>query len=286
MPTPPCFKSFPRLPPELRWQIWQHAASSPPKRPGVCIAPKDLNQSLTVLETGSLGMLLASKEARKIALKFCVTRKYDPITDILYTHQPRLWRCIHGDNKPPAWVKDVRHLALPLTYLKLRRFRLMTADFKSMERISVVYPNSSKEDHFPLKIAPEAHCSPCKGASLRVIEFLDTRVDRDYMQLIRGIYMRMQPTAITYLVDGIRRRRPGILQPGADRREFGSMENTIFQEETQKIQTREITSIRERLENLEFELNKEVLWHCRGVRSWDIERGGLRLGYAARCFTW
>ncbi|KAK4118508.1 hypothetical protein N657DRAFT_651207 [Parathielavia appendiculata] len=149
------FKPFPRLPPELRQEIWRIAASSPAtfSRQGVCILsqPSDISR-LVVHEPRNRSLLATSTEARYVALTTPHPRRqYDPEIDILYIprHSLNAFRTALFRPAPsPAdyWpYHKIRHLALPSTEI----YRVLAAgsDFLlrlfSLQTLTIVFPAPS-----------------------------------------------------------------------------------------------------------------------------------------------
>ncbi|KAK4032865.1 hypothetical protein C8A01DRAFT_40692 [Parachaetomium inaequale] len=150
------FKPFPRLPPELRQQIWSIAASSPPTppTPRVCIFSKTSNPPrLVVHEPRNWALLATNTEARHVALMAPIpTRDYNPEIDILYIPRRSLnsFRTALFQPLTPEWVRKTRRLALPSTEVcrVLANPDFVTRLF-SLDTLSIVYPaGSGTVDYF------------------------------------------------------------------------------------------------------------------------------------------
>lgn len=141
------FHLFPRLPLELRQEIWKLALPLTSEKPGVCILSEGMAflegiSSLTVKEHHS-SLKAVCQEARKTALETLpVRRDYNPLIDIIYIdHYSFSAFCSR------ATIDDwslVRHIALSLP-LAVMGFNISLALFglPGLEELSVVYPKST-----------------------------------------------------------------------------------------------------------------------------------------------
>ncbi|KAK4139252.1 uncharacterized protein C8A04DRAFT_33277 [Dichotomopilus funicola] len=162
---PSTFTLFSRLPADIRQEIWRIAASEPAYTPGICFfpAPTAGNTTnhkpgnLTVQEPANINILATNTEAHDIALVSPpITRLYDPAIDILFL-RPRSFRHFTGHHCSfggPAWVTEVRHLALGLSitlFLEPAIPRLT-----SLQTLSVVYPAASGTFAFDTDVDPDS----------------------------------------------------------------------------------------------------------------------------------
>lgn len=241
------FEPFPRLPLELRREIWYHASAIPGPKPGVCILPrnaKDPHSALMVLERGNLAVLLTSREARHIGLECLVTRGYDLFTDILYIPPADLFTffCQLCGNGHPWWIPNVCHVALLLPS-KMEHYFLQSGlmYLESLESISIIFSNTSD--------GPGAQA---RGASLRLLT--DKELDDS----------------------------SGRMGHDASRSTHYEFDE---QPEDSSHQIQSYTSPRDQLDTFEAELNKREGIACSSTMSWDDELGRLRLRFEARCFA-
>ncbi|RSM15966.1 hypothetical protein CEP52_000427 [Fusarium oligoseptatum] len=147
------FHPFPRLPPELRQEIWKLAVPLTMNGPSVCTLRKvvifweDL-EKLTVDENSSLK--LVCREARQAVIQGPPQRRvYDPLIDFLYFESDRLFFIFTSKASADdlARVKRVA-LALPVVKPSLRN-SLGLFQLTGLEELSVVYPKETgKIEHF------------------------------------------------------------------------------------------------------------------------------------------
>jgi hypothetical protein len=146
------FRCFPDLPPEMRHEIWRHAASSGEDSKGICILSlkkdsPDQYEPLVVYLPRPSSLSATNKEAREISSK-CPppTRAYDPATDILYVSRAAFFDFTSKVCKSVAcpWVSKIKHLALCVSVSKGRLWLPRALEHMgSLETISVVYPRTS-----------------------------------------------------------------------------------------------------------------------------------------------
>lgn len=156
MPTPtppkdalptPTFHPFPRLPLELRQEIWKFALPLTSEEPGVCVLSEGMTlkegiSRLTVKEYHS-SLEAVCREAREAALEnLPVRRDYNPLIDILY-----IGRDCFYDFCSRARVDDwslVKHIALALPVAETGlNMPFALFGLPGLERLSVVYPKST-----------------------------------------------------------------------------------------------------------------------------------------------
>ena len=149
------FQQFPRLPANVRQEIWSIAAasSSPPSSstPGICIFSETYESMenkptphLVVHEPHNRALHETNTEAHDIALMTPgPTREYNPETDILYITRDSFHHftgnaCGYGG---PEWVSRICHLAIPFSlsesgsWLPIAMTRLA-----SLRTLSLVFP--------------------------------------------------------------------------------------------------------------------------------------------------
>ncbi|EEU39223.1 uncharacterized protein NECHADRAFT_81998 [Fusarium vanettenii 77-13-4] len=141
------FHPFPRLPLELRQQIWKLALPLTSEKPGVCILSGYLEfqadiSNLTVNEYHSL-LKAVSQEARQTALEnLPVKRDYNPLIDILYIGRDCFFAFCSR-----ATIDDwsrVRHIALSLPVAEMGlNMPFALFGLPGLEELSVVYPKST-----------------------------------------------------------------------------------------------------------------------------------------------
>ncbi|KAK7757437.1 hypothetical protein SLS62_000452 [Diatrype stigma] len=147
------FHPFPRLPPEIRQEIWLQAQLDANEDARVCIYRHErfqaLEAPLVYPHSFSSALQSANREARHVALSHRPSpRPFDPSRDTLYVQ-----RCQFGpfavaytyQHGPCSWVGKIRHLALALGVADRRgAFRLLTKGYKpALETISFVFPSAS-----------------------------------------------------------------------------------------------------------------------------------------------
>ncbi|KAK4447228.1 hypothetical protein QBC34DRAFT_382478 [Podospora aff. communis PSN243] len=302
------FHLFPWLPFDLRWEIWRLAWVSPPSHPSVC-APT-CAKSLIVLESGTPALLAVNREAQGIARQYLSTviRPYSPLADIIYIPRLDTWRK-RPVRAPPEWEKSVRHIAIhsPASEAEIELLAGLLESLSSLKSISVIY--SSETDTDPKAFTP----SYWRGAGLELLDTLENKqggtTDRGYMDKIRHFYYYMPEKATpgpnqrdaTGIPTGpapVYRPPPETPLPQSqaiDRRIAAGSEwlfycNHLMQDELRRFEdefkTRKYKSIKDHLANLEFELNSEVMLRREPIACWDRVRGGLRVRFQARCFSW
>lgn len=244
------FEPFPRLPPELRREIWRYASTIPGPKPGVCVLPRDAgdpHSSRMVLESGNAAMLLTSREARHIGLECLVTRAYDPATDILYIPLADLFMffCQLCGNGHPRWIPDICHVAMPFPpEMECRCLSWALMHLRSLQSVSIVFPNTYDG---------RGARPPWRWACLRLLE--DTELDDSGSRT------------------------------GHDSRSTHSESDEQPEDSSQQIQS--YASTRDQLDTFAAELNRHV-WEGSdktAITSWDDELKGLRLRFEARCFA-
>lgn len=170
----------------------------------------------------------------------------------------------------------------------------------SLRSISVIY-SSATDGVDPTAYTP----SYCKGTGLQLLDGLDEhdKTDRSYMEKIRHFYYYM-PLRFTLDKNQAMGPPPQFSPPPMspinrsefiDRRRAVDADWTFYCEHLMldelkrfenELRRRKHRSIKDHLANLEFELNREVMLRREPIRCWDNVRGGLRLRYQARCFSW
>lgn len=169
-PSPPpsnTFPAFPRLPAEIRHEIWRAASAHAGPSPGVCIVePWYQNKPFVVHQRHNVSLLLTCTEAHAIAKASPppAPRPYDPAADILYLRDRGAFLGLEfaakGSHSGPApyflpYVAEIRHLAIG-------RFTMNQLDHRSdaartvrvlrklatLEAFSIVYPHAGDVEHW------------------------------------------------------------------------------------------------------------------------------------------
>ncbi|KAI8668435.1 hypothetical protein NCS55_00869300 [Fusarium keratoplasticum] len=141
------FHPFPRLPLELRQEIWKLALPMTAEKPGVCVLSEGMTSRggisrLTVKQHQS-SLKAVCQEARKTALEnLPVRRDYNPLIDILYIGRdcffPFCSRATIDD-----WSR-VRHIALALPVAEMGlNMPFALFGLPALESLSVAYPKST-----------------------------------------------------------------------------------------------------------------------------------------------
>lgn len=180
--TPAGFEPFPRLPLELRREIWGFASAIPRPRPGFCVLPpnpRDPDCPWVVVEHGNIALLLTCWEARRTALDSLVTRPYDPATDILFIPLSEVVMFFSNlcGNGAPVWLYSVHHIATPFppawvcTYMT---WALKVGSLRSVESVSIVFPNTPER----LDSLGGGSPPPWRWAGLRAVA--DAEMDEFY----------------------------------------------------------------------------------------------------------
>ncbi|KAF4471969.1 hypothetical protein FALBO_1115 [Fusarium albosuccineum] len=178
------FMSFPRLPLELRRQIWRLARlCDSDTHQGVSIlscTPEGKAAPLTVYNSCS-SVLGACREARQTALETIpLTRKYNPEADILYVDHDTFYKfcdfCREDD-----WPAEIRHLALSLPVSERGLWLpIALTHMPKMEAISIVFPKATGEVDCHEHVA----CPKQRGATLRKFtgdEMDSFKISADYL---------------------------------------------------------------------------------------------------------
>ncbi|KAH8880763.1 hypothetical protein GQ53DRAFT_832941 [Thozetella sp. PMI_491] len=168
---PDQFQPFPRLPAELRREIWSFAASSPTSVSSVCIFTSDMasrKKPMIVHEPTNAVLLETTREAHHVASETSTTRAYNPDRDVLYISKEMFQRFTTSASaqRGPSWVPRIRHLALAIAGSDQGLWLpIALRQMDSLESISIVYPAvSGTVDCFADVGIPSR-----KGASLRLM---------------------------------------------------------------------------------------------------------------------
>ncbi|RSL68916.1 hypothetical protein CEP54_002508 [Fusarium duplospermum] len=154
------FHPFPRLPFELRQEIWKHALPLTPEKPGVCLFTETITLwadigKLTVEEYNS-SLKLVCHEARQTAIKnLPVRRFYDPLTDILYFENDLFFP--FTSRASTEALNRIKRIALGISVTEFGfSMSLGLFQLKGLEELSIVYPKSTgRADFFDEVYAPE-----------------------------------------------------------------------------------------------------------------------------------
>jgi hypothetical protein len=167
----PSFRHFKQLPLELRLQIWHEARTSYVQdeasantpaihlcpvfaqgSPGRWIVPSATPPPL-VTPLGSANLKLACREANEACSARSATalsRLFDPAIDTLIATDYRQLQSVVESVDLPAWLRDIRHLAIPLTacgyseYVIMEKTGKALAHLPRLERISYILPDRNK----------------------------------------------------------------------------------------------------------------------------------------------
>lgn len=261
------------------------------------------------MATGTPAILAVNREAQGIARQYfsAVTRAYNPLADVIYIPRLDSWRR-HPVRGPPEWEKSVRHIAIhsPASEPEIEALAVLLESLPSLRSISVIY-SSATDGADPTAYTP----SYWKGAGLELLDTLENKegqgTDRSYMEKIRHFYYYMPekatwfdrrakgPTTGSAPVYSPPPATPLPRSQAIDRRLAAGTEwlfycNYLMQDELRlfedEFKTRKRRSIKDHLANLEFELNSEIMLRREPIICWDKVRGGLRVRYQARCFSW
>lgn len=308
---PSTFHPFPRLPAELRFEIWRLASTPSPRSEqlltdrAICILPNGpFTQTLDegtpagtvhprlVFKSGNPGMLSTSHEARGIALKTATTRPYDPKSDILYVPASRfnsrhidlctMARGYHDDTWD--WLHEVRHIGFaPPGRRVLYNFGQGIPKLAALQTVSIVYLTPPG---VPLTInATERREGADKlpywhGASARLVDSFKTRDTPKRRENAGNLVSQWHVEQKRAEQFAGRYRWFGA--------EVGLEESCWFWPEidpTEDANERK-RSVRRQLEDLEYAVNRDFrsgpYWRA---GCWSREKNWLTLRYETRCLA-
>lgn len=185
------FTLFPRLPPEIRQEIWRLALLSA-MGAGVCLLPSRFTargRAKLIVRLPREPIRAACSESQTIARRdFPLSRPFDPDTDILYVGASAFENfcsiCVDE-----SWPGQVRHLAIALPVADSGHWlpasyagggsRLPLTHLDQLKVISIVYPKSTGEVDFHGTVAVPKQ----QGQILREFsskEMLSFKINADY----------------------------------------------------------------------------------------------------------
>ncbi|KAI9163086.1 hypothetical protein HJFPF1_04684 [Paramyrothecium foliicola] len=156
------FTYFPRLPLEIRLQIWEAAAqqkTSPGAGKAVCMlsisegdaSGSAVHEPLVIRQAGlpMVPLLKATTEARAVAARY-KERPYDPTEDVLYVSSDIshvfVSHLLRDNSKIATWADEVQHVAVDaeLAQASAWAWRALRG-LPKLKRLSFVFPQSGGE---------------------------------------------------------------------------------------------------------------------------------------------
>ncbi len=201
--APTSFPAFPRLPADMRQEIWRSASATPGTTPGVCIltlaiplgaSQRAQHAPLVVHEPRNPSLLQTSTEAYDMTVSSPPPgpRPFNPAIDTLYLGPSEfIYFTDHLTRRDPddvPWFSEIRHIALSLVVAD-RGMALPMAimSLPRLSALSVVYPGAVGTWDFETDMPPPEDEED--GKMLRVLTDEEAEgcfVEADYIYETHG----------------------------------------------------------------------------------------------------